>query len=202
MGAIKDDHTVGGATNSAAANRRAAGDGRTEFAAAEKGRYGNGNGIGAFLNEKAQFKSMPIWSTGIANKRGMETVEVKVGVMTPLDLPAGLVPPDVEVEGPFKYAPHAVKVSTGTTVKWVWTENPFTLVDPDNPWPHDVASVDMVNGDHLFHSPFMGTGSYEYTFDEPGTYLYYCHPHGNPFPDSPEEDNIFGMRGAVLVVDD
>ncbi|WP_191967045.1 MULTISPECIES: plastocyanin/azurin family copper-binding protein [Haloferax] len=162
--------------------------------------YGNGNGVGAFLNAKAQFKDSPIWTSGVANMKRQDVVEVDVGVLTPLDLPEGFAPPDVDVEGPFKFGPEAILVSAGTTVKWVWTGNPFELVDPNNPWAHDVVSLEMVNGAPLFQSPFQGTGTYEYTFDEPGTYLYYCTPHGYPYEDdSGFELNLIGMRGAVIV---
>lgn len=163
--------------------------------------YGNGNGIGAFLNEEAQFKDSPLWTSGVTNMKGKDVVEVEVGVITPLDPPEEALPPDFDgpVEGPFKYGPEAVLVSAGTTVKWVWTGNSFDIIDPNNPWPHDVASLDKVGGNHLFRSPFQGTGTYEHTFDEPGTYLYFCHPHGYPFRDGEFEYNLLGMRGAVIV---
>jgi hypothetical protein len=32
--------------------------------------YGNGNGIGAFLNEEAKNKPSPVWDTGVADKTG------------------------------------------------------------------------------------------------------------------------------------
>ncbi|KAB1188224.1 MULTISPECIES: plastocyanin/azurin family copper-binding protein [Haloferax] len=171
-------------------------------AAARDHHYGNGNGIGAFLNAKAQAKDSPIWTSGVANMKRKDVVEVDVGVMTSLNFPDDFLPPGVEGpdEGPFKFGPEAVLVSAGTTVRWVWTENPFAFFDPNNPWAHDVRSLEMDNGNPLFQSPFQGTGTYEYTFDEPGTYLYYCSPHGYPYEDNSGFDlNLVGMRGAVIV---
>lgn len=161
-----------------------------------------GNGIGAFLNEDPLFKNRPIWDSGVAEKTGQAEVVVDVGTMTSIDIPEEHLPPGVEEspeEGPFAFAPQAVKVSPETTVKWEWTGNPFAF-RPGKPWPHDVHSLEESDGEALFHSgPPQGTGTFEYEFDETGTYLYFCHPHGNPLPDHP---NLFGMRGAVKVVDD
>lgn len=163
-------------------------------------RFGNGNGIGAFLNEKAQFKDHPVWKDGVADRTGRGTVEVEVGTMTSINPPFP-VPPELAV-GPFGFGPRAVKVSPGTTVRWVWTGNPWDLVDPNNPWGHDVASLEKSGGTHKFISPFQGTGEYEFTFEEVGTNLYFCHPHGYPFHDGEHDYNLVGMRGAVLVTDD
>lgn len=170
--------------------------GLTGTAAAKGGQnknYGNGNGIGSFLNEKPLFKEMPIWDSGIANMTGQSEVTIDVGAMTPIDIPEEHLPGGVEESpegGPFTFSPRAVKVSPETTVTWEWTGNPFAF-RPGVPWPHDVHSLDG-----LFHSPHQGRGTFEYEFDETGTYLYYCTPHGNPGPDHP---NLFSMRGAVLV---
>lgn len=168
--------------------------------------FGNGNGIGAFLNDKAQFKKPPIWSGGISDQTGKGTVEVEVGTITSIDLP-GAPPGQV---GPFAFSPRVVKVSPGTKVKWVWTgepwpTNPFGF-PVDAPWPHDVASLEKDGGTHKFASEMFLAGddkSYEFTFDEVGTNLYYCSPHGYPFRDESGFDyNLLGMRGAVLVTDD
>ncbi|WP_336359368.1 plastocyanin/azurin family copper-binding protein [Haladaptatus sp. ZSTT2] len=172
-------------------------------ASAEKS-FGNGNGIGAFLNDKAELKKPPIWDDGISDQRGEGTVEVEVGTLT------SMVPPFEE--GPFAFAPRVVKVSPGTTVKWVWTGNPWESappgipVPPGAPWPHDVASLEKIGGTYKFASDMFLAGndkSFEYTFEEVGTNLYFCHPHGYPFHDNSGFDyNLVGMRGAVLVRDD
>lgn len=170
-------------------------------AAAGGQNYGNGNGIGAFLNERPLAKRMPVWDSGVADMTGQDEAVVDVGTMTTLDIPEDILPAPPE-EGPFAYAPRAVEASPGTTVRWEWTGNPFLDANGDpvspeegsGPWPHDVHSLD-----HSFHSEFQGTGTFEWTFSDTGTYLYYCTPHGNPGPDRP---NLFGMRGAVIVSDD
>lgn len=158
-------------------------------------------GIGSFLNEEALFKDRPIWKTGIADRTDQDPVVVEVGTMTSIDIPEEELPSEIEEspeEGPFAFTPRAIKVSPETTVKWEWTGNSFAFA-PEEPWPHDVHSVDESDGDPLFHSPHLGKGEFEHDFDEPGTYLYYCTPHGNPGPGHP---NLFGMRGAVKVIDE
>ena len=162
----------------------------------EKGKgnnFGNGNGIGVFLNEEAEYKDSPVWSGGMVNRKGQENVEVVVGAMTSVDIDA---PFD---ELPVSFAPQGIVVSPGTTVTWTWP-----VVSGAPPIPHDVVSLDK----GLFDSGlrFPGAPDFSYTFDERGTYLYYCTPHGAPFevhemgnPNLPLVYNEFGMRGVVKV---
>lgn len=72
-----------------------------------------------------------------------------------------------------------IKVKPGTTV--VWTNN--------GQQDHDVLPI---SSDDWGVEPgdFKAGDVYEYTFEEPGTYRYYCHLHGS-------EDA--GMVGAVVV---
>lgn len=170
-------------------------------ASARGNNYGNGNAVGAFLNEEAWGKDNPIWTSGVADQTGEESVQVDVGTMVSLDIPEDEVPIAPPEEGPFGFAPRAVEVSPGTTVEWVWTGNAFAL-QPGEPWPHDVASFDTGHGDdheHEFQSPMQGEGSFSHEFNKPGVNLYYCHPHGDFTEDHP---NLFGMRGAVIVTDE
>ena len=170
----------------------------TATAARTKGNnFGNGNGIGAFLNERAAYKNRPLWNTGIVDMTGRESVEVVVGAMTSVDMPNA---PFEEL--PVAFAPQAVKVSPGTDVTWTWATYGASVP----PIPHDVVSLDGV-----FNSGMIppGGSDFTHTFTDAGTYLYYCTPHGAPFPVHPhgaDEDvriyNEFGMRGAVLVVDE
>lgn len=164
---------------------------------------GKQQGIGSFLNEEALFKNHPIWKTGIADNTGQDEVVVKVGTMTSIDIPENVpLPPHLDEppeEGPFAFTPRAIEVSPETTVKWEWTGNPFAF-RPGEPWPHDVASLEETDDGHpVFHSDTQGTGTFEWEFNESGSHLFYCHPHGNPMPDHP---NLFGMRGAVVVTDE
>ena len=73
-----------------------------------------------------------------------------------------------------KFIPPQIEIAAGTTVRW---PNSDTV-------EHTVTKV----GDNpRFDSGLYGPGeAFEYTFEEPGTYEYFCIPH--PF-----------MRGTVVV---
>ena len=188
--------------------------------------YGNGNGLDVFLNEEAMFKESPIWDGEIANRMGQEVVDVAVGAMTSVSAPD----PDAPPKFPMAFSPHVVKVSPGATVRWTWVSNPL-----DFPIPHDVTSLVDENGEPIVdgemgenhHVEFDGeprfhhharytpaesededdiNPTFEYNFQERGNHLYYCSPHGAPFPFEVEVDgevmkvyNEVGMRGAVKV---
>ena len=70
------------------------------------------------------------------------------------------------------YSPVAIQVETGTTVVWEWIRGSHNVVDTDDTFRSDI-----------------GTGlTFEHTFQETGTYTYYCSPHKR-----------YGMMGAVVV---
>jgi halocyanin-like protein len=73
------------------------------------------------------------------------------------------------------FAPAAVKVSTGTTVVWEWTGK----------GRHNVVAK---NADFRSNMLTREGETFEHTFDEPGTYKYYCSPHRS-----------LGMKGVVVV---
>lgn len=73
-----------------------------------------------------------------------------------------------------EYEPSSVEVSPGTTVRW---EN-------EDEAEHTVTSED--EGGVLDSDVFRAGGAYEYTFEEPGEFDYYCVVH--PF-----------MKGVVIV---
>lgn len=73
------------------------------------------------------------------------------------------------------YSPASLTVNVGDTVTWVFD---------DNGMAHDVSGVGDARG--KLRSPLKKSGTYTYTFTEPGTYDYTCTPH----PD---------MRGSVVV---
>jgi halocyanin-like protein len=80
--------------------------------------------------------------------------------------------------GAFAFDPPAVQVSTGTTVVWEWTgEGGGHNVVSEGEGPLDSGSAVAEEG-----------STYEYTFEEAGTYLYNCTPHAT-----------LGMKGAVVV---
>lgn len=173
--------------------------------AASAGRnYGNGNGLGAFLNDEAVLKDQPIWDSGVADKTGRSEADVSVGALTSVDVPEELLPPGEEAPdvAPFAFAPRALKVSPGTEVTWTWVAGHHSVTSynasADDPADHgqQFDSHGHADDDHTF----------SYTFEEVGTYLYFCHPHGTPYPvpfgPLGEVPNHVGMRGAVKVSDD
>jgi plastocyanin len=75
------------------------------------------------------------------------------------------------------YDPPQITVPAGTTV--VWTNLDEVI--------HTVTSGTRENPDGLFDSgDIPAGGTFSYTFDEPGTYQYFCIPHP-------------GMDGTVIV---
>jgi plastocyanin len=60
-----------------------------------------------------------------------------------------------------------VRVSTGDTVRWVWTGKAF----------HNVI---VLRGPTQFHSPIQRKGEYKHRFNRAGTYIIYCAIHGYP----------------------
>ena len=74
------------------------------------------------------------------------------------------------------FAPANITVEPGTTVTWVQSgDNPHTTTSYDGLWDSG-----MIEGG--------SEGTFSFTFEEPGTYDYYCIPH---------ED--LGMVGSVTV---
>lgn len=78
-------------------------------------------------------------------------------------------------DGIYIYEPAAIVVEPGTTVVWEWI---------------DGQSHTVTDEDDAFDSGYIdGEGeTWEYTFEEEGTYLYYCAPHRS-----------LGQKGAVVV---
>ncbi|USZ70411.1 halocyanin domain-containing protein [Natronosalvus halobius] len=76
----------------------------------------------------------------------------------------------------FAYEPAAIVVDSGTTVVWEWTGAG--------------GSHDVIAEDGSFESEMYGDEgeTFEHTFDETGTFTYYCSPHIS-----------MGMKGAVVV---
>ncbi|KTG07629.1 hypothetical protein AUR64_02935 [Haloprofundus marisrubri] len=99
---------------------------------------------------------------GIVDETGTDRVSVRVGADSP--------------SGPYAYDPAAVRVSPGTTVVWEWVAASGA---------HNVVEQDGAFESELYSS---GDATFEYTAEEPGTYLYYCTPHRG-----------LGMKGAIVV---
>jgi plastocyanin len=76
------------------------------------------------------------------------------------------------------FAPANITVEPGTTVTWVQSgNNSHTTTSYDGLW--DSGLIEGGSG-----------GSFSYTFEEPGTYDYFCIPH-----------EALGMVGSVTVAD-
>lgn len=88
---------------------------------------------------------------------------------------------DVGAGDGFAFAPPAVRVSTGTLVRWQWTGRGNL---------HNVVSVPESDAAFDSGDPVQGSEpTYEQPFDQPGTMLYVCEPH-----------RAVGMLGAIEVV--
>lgn len=99
----------------------------------------------------------------IADETGSGSVEVQVGASGN--------------GGAFAFEPAAIRVSSGTTVTWTWTGNGGA---------HNVVAE---SGAFESGAPEAGSSvTFEYTFDESGTFRYECEPHTS-----------LGMKGAVVV---
>lgn len=121
-----------------------------------------GDGVSEDLNLEAQTKE---WLEGT---RRFETIEDRTGereVVVKVGAGNGLT-----------YAPAAVRVDPGTTIRWEWTGNGGL---------HDVAFVNAEINTSLHGEQ---GAEYTYTFAEPGEYRYQCTPHAS-----------VGMRGVVIV---
>jgi plastocyanin len=104
---------------------------------------------------------------------------------TATDTPAAeaTAPPttgDAEVEIVMQnttFQPAEITVQAGTTVTW----------NNEDPFPHTVTSGTRDDPTALFDSGNLGGGqSFSFTFDEAGTYEYFCSVHA-------------GMAGTVIV---
>ncbi len=74
------------------------------------------------------------------------------------------------------FQPEEITVAPGTTVTWT-NEDGFQ---------HTVTSGTRDQPTELFDETVAGGGSFSYTFEEPGTYPYFCSIHP-------------GMEGTVVV---
>lgn len=96
----------------------------------------------------------------IVDETGSGNVEVEVGAANGL-----------------AFGPAAVRIDTGTDINWSWTGAGGS---------HNVVADE---GAFDSGSTVGGSGNnYQHTFEEAGTYLYFCTPH-----------KTSGMKGAVIV---
>ena len=97
---------------------------------------------------------------------GLAAVLLVGGVVALSSTPDGGGPAEpgaVDIEG-FAFGPDVVTISAGASITW-------TNLD-------GTAHTVTQNGDALLDSPDLDTDdTYEVTFDEPGTYAYFCKFH-------------------------
>lgn len=86
-------------------------------------------------------------------------------------------------DGNLVYDPAELTVEAGTTVTWTWDSDMHNIVVSSQP---DDASWEGTEGGE---GKLYDTGhEYEFTFETPGTYEYYCSPHKSA-----------GMTASVVV---
>jgi halocyanin-like protein len=97
---------------------------------------------------------------GVVDETGADSVTVTVGAGS---------------DG-FLFDPAAIRVSSGTTVTWEWTNKG--------------GSHNVVADDGSFESELVGEEghTFEQTFDATGEFKYFCRPH-----------KTMGMKGVVIV---
>ena len=79
------------------------------------------------------------------------------------------------------FQPANVTIAAGGTVTWNWGA---AATDTHNVSPDGSEPVRSGN-------PVPGPTTYQFTFNTPGTYTYYCEVHGGP--------GLFGMSGTITV---
>jgi plastocyanin len=83
--------------------------------------------------------------------------------------------PNVVTVAAMAYSPASVTISPGDTVTWFFDDTGVA---------HNVVGIDAAS--RLLHSPMISSGQFSQTFDDPGTYPYFCSVHPN-------------MTGTVIV---
>src|SRR5690606_33159051 len=75
-----------------------------------------------------------------------------------------------------------LEIDAGDTVQWVWVTGDHTVTSGESSSPSD-------NPGDLFDADLhAGQTTFEFTFNDPGTYPYFCRHH-----------ELFGMRGVIEV---
>ena len=151
-----------------AATAGAAGSAAVGTAAAQENNSSGGSGgsgqgqppdFGGWLSDVGNYGG------SVTDMRGQEEVTVEVGVQGN--------------GGPNAFAPPAIHVDVGTTVKFEWTGD-------------GVHNVVEDGGGYSSGSTVGAAGvNFEHTYEESGISKYYCNPHRS-----------VGMKGAVVVGDD
>jgi halocyanin-like protein len=122
----------------------------------------SGDGGGAGVSAVEEYLSDAGNYDGVEDMSGSGSVTVEVGAQGN--------------GGGFAFAPAAIRVAPGTTVTWEWTGKG--------------GQHNVVHEGGAFESELVTEAghTFEYTFEEAGTYRYYCQPH-----------RALGMKGVVVV---
>jgi halocyanin-like protein len=127
----------------------------------DDGGDGETNGGGDVPSEVSDYLSdANNFDGSVADETGSGNVEVEVGAA-----------------GGLAFGPAAVRIDEGTDINWSWVGAGGS---------HNVVAED---GTFDSGSTVGGSGNnFQHTFEEAGTYLYFCTPH-----------KASGMKGAVIV---
>jgi halocyanin-like protein len=134
----------------------------TESGDGSDGSGSDGNGGGGVPSEVSDYLSNDDTFDGVQDMTGQGSVTVMCG--------------SEGNNGNFAFDPSAIRVDAGTTVTWEWTGQggQHNVVDEDGAFESDLTAEEGF--------------TFEHTFEESGTTLYYCQPH-----------KTLGMKGAVIV---
>ena len=134
----------------------------------------------AETTEVAEEEPAPAEATEVAEEEPAPAEATEVAAAPETAAAAGAETYTVKMgtnNGQLKFEPSTLTIKAGETVKWVM----------NNIGPHNVIFDDSPSLTHK--NMLMAKGSsYESTFDEPGTYSYYCAPHRGA-----------GMGGTIIV---
>src|SRR5205085_2054100 len=100
-------------------------------------------------------------------------------LFTSLAAQAAIVEVDVGTGGGFNFSPENVSINPGDTVRWTWASEAGH---------HSVISGTDGNPDGRFGSQVISSGTFSHTFQDFGTFPYYCSLHWQ-----------MGMTGTVTV---
>jgi|tagenome__1003787_1003787.scaffolds.fasta_scaffold20564926_1 plastocyanin len=78
-----------------------------------------------------------------------------------------------------QFSPASLTISAGTTVVWTW-----------GPSAHNHNVAPAASEPARSGNPVNGPHTYQYKFNTPGTYVYFCEVHGTP---------TTGMKGTIIV---
>jgi plastocyanin len=114
-------------------------------------------------------------STSAAQQPAAQPAAASAAAPTAAAAPAGGQSITISVKN-YAFNPKELTVSAGTTVVW----------HNDDSVRHTVTS-----DTGLFDGNLPGGADFQFTFSQPGTYPYYCKPHGGPGEQ--------GMSGVIVV---